>query len=175
MDKAANEQQFLELIQRYETITLEEIVAKVSEVTRRLNNGVDIYVEKDLGTIYYNVRNELTGFGKTSTCSLCRDPGNNEKYMCAYECIYGVLQESLCYKRTTYACTTFNIADDAGLEREPNNGNTYGAIAAAKTPRQLLDAYRNRARFMRRVWEEYQRIISIKETVMGEYDGTTEP
>lgn len=79
------------------------------------------------------VKKYLTGFGNWETCSLCQAVSFGylvECSDCMYEknlgCIYGVAKAT----------------------------KTYESIDLADTPKQLLTAYRNRAKFMRKLLRE---------------------
>ncbi len=97
-----------ELVDRYESITLEEI--------------------KECGTN----PEELTGFGDASTCTLCDGAGfkNNACADCN-ECFYVVFTNS--------ECNSFV------------NAKTYNRILEAYTPLQLRNAYRSRAKHIRKI------------------------
>ena len=75
--------EFKALIERYKTITLEEI--------EEAFDGND-YLS--------NVKESLTGFGFCLTCSLCRATVNNHGYVMCYDCIYEVFNG--CQRHETY-------------------------------------------------------------------------
>ena len=58
----SNKKEFLELIERYETIELDEIKAMMNELG--LSNGFTIVFVNKLA-------NALTGFSQFTTCTLC--------------------------------------------------------------------------------------------------------
>lgn len=108
--KAKNESEFLALKLRYETITIEEI-------------------EREW---YYDGKqtlSKITGYGDSSTCSVCK-PIND--IHCYQGCVYAHDGEQHC-------------SDD----------NTYGKLTRAESPSELLTACRNRAIHMGKVWEKY--------------------
>ncbi len=96
--------EFKTLIERYKTITLKEI-EKVFEK----------YGDSDMA------KQELTGFGFSSTCSLCAPIEDKYATNCG-GCIYG------------------------GFNKCVND--TYDVIANATYPAELLAAYRARAAYM---------------------------
>jgi hypothetical protein len=99
-----NIKQFKALIERYETITLDEIKQE------KMNKA------------------KLTGFDSPDTCTLCLAV----KQEC-YNCVYG----------TFCGC--------CGGE----NRSTYYGITDAKTVKQLLNAFRARAKHMRKTYPQY--------------------
>ena len=104
--KPKNIKEFQALVERYETITLEEIKA---------NPDPEI----------------LTGFGNSGTCTLCIKAGNCDK------CVYG--ESDTAY----YACI------------DGENKKTYFTIDNANTPRKILNAYRARAKHLRKNYSQY--------------------
>lgn len=82
---------------------------------------------------------ELTGFGSTSTCQLCQAIKANCKY-----CVYGKAWRDRC-GCPSYRCTT------------GKNRKTYDAIENAITPKELLKAYRNRAKHLK---ERYSDLLN---------------
>lgn len=78
-----------------------------------------------------NPANYLTGFGCFDTCSLCRIYFSRTCSNCPWVLL------------TKYKCNT------------RDNYETYGCISRAETPAELLDAYRNRAEYMRSVLAPY--------------------
>lgn len=105
-----NLKEFDELIERYETIQLDEI-----EKTWEINGR--------------NTANLLTGFGNSLTCKLCKTIRRMPTYHteCG-NCIYE--GETNCTKSSMRF--------------------TYLKIARAKTPLTLLQAFRDRAKAMRK-------------------------
>jgi hypothetical protein len=100
---ATNLTEFKALIKRYKTITLEEIEDMNCDA------------------------NELTGFGKTYTCTLCQAvPKKMNRFGLEPNC-----------RRCVYP-------GDTGCTRH----KTYQAIAEARDPEELLAAYRARAKYM---------------------------
>ena len=118
---AKNLPEFKKLIERYETITIEEIE--------------EAWSDDGEATGDYDARKELTGFGSTSTCSLCRPVMSKEHGLRCDKCVYG-------YK-------------DAMLIPMPcTRDDTFEMIRAADTPELLLSAYRARAKYMRTLIEK---------------------
>jgi len=95
--------EFKALIERYKTIPLEEIKGAFKS-----------------NRITFDVKAKLTGFGKTTSCSLCLPITN--LWTC-YGCIY---------------------TGPTGCTRH----KTYGGISSARDPESLLAAYRARAAYM---------------------------
>ncbi len=106
-----NLKEFKELVKRYETIGLEEI-----------ERAFILHEQEDFIS---SVQNSLTGFGKTSTCTLCWVM--DDEIDCQ-DCVYSS-------QRRTYKVCTIH--------------KTYDAIGEAETPEALLAAYRARAVYMR--------------------------
>jgi len=113
--KSKNIKEFKQLILRYESITLEEIELKECDA------------------------NELTGYGKKDTCTLCipvTDTENGHRHTHCFECIWSRIHDLY------VACT------------QEENAATYNAIDILNVrfdPDKLLKAYRNRAAYMRTV------------------------
>jgi hypothetical protein len=81
---------------------------------------------------YFNVRN-ITGFGDISTCTLCRKvKATIVNYRCE-NCVYEI----------SLGCLSFR------------NKVSYYRIINAQTPRQLLAAFRNRAKHLRKTYPQY--------------------
>lgn len=98
--------EFITLIKRYESITLEEVESNYE------------------GGIFsgYDIANRLTGFGNTSTCSLCLATCHN-----CIECVYG--KNKGCVK---------------GIFAKSSDD-----IENSDSPKELLNAFRNRAKVLR--------------------------
>lgn len=114
-----NLEQFKALIERYETITLEEI----QNVFRNIEYS-------------YSWAKELTGFGSMQTCTLCLATKDVSALpVDCKSCVWYFTNERHynCY------CT------------EQYNYETYIAIGEASNPSELLQAYRNRAEYMREI------------------------
>lgn len=117
--KPKNIKEFQALVERYETITLDEIMCNW--------NGGGI-----------NTAVELTGFGKDKYCKLCIAVGRNEYINlfdsngCCEKCIY-----------KGYNC-------NSGINRK-----TFVAIYNAETPQDLLNAFRARAKHLRKTYPQY--------------------
>lgn len=100
------------LIERYETITLEEIKSKWCY---SINHTVNI----------------LTGFGNSKTYTLCRAASKGCK-----SCLYSIYSRWSPYH--TYCEDSLESVD------------TYSAIENAETPKELLKAFKERAKFIRK-------------------------
>jgi len=106
------------LVDRYRTVTLEEINAAWDHQFPTSETGLE--------TAY-----KLIGFGRHRSCTLCiKSSGNNNGYdrncsKCIYEC----------------TCGCFNGAHNP----------TYQGIAKAKTPEDLLAAFRARAEHIKMI------------------------
>lgn len=118
-----NMETFVKLIERYETITLQEI-KDVMPVTKFYGE----YASKT-----------LTGFG-TLNCTLCKaafeisqeNKPDINSHLPPSNCIYCVYET------------------DWGCQEEGENEKSYYAIIDASCPEELLEAFRNRAKLMRR-------------------------
>ena len=100
--------EFKALIERYDTITLQEIEDVLTDVA---------WPE--------DAKQQLTGFGKHSTCTLCIAAGRTGDW-----------------GETCKGCVYHG---DMGCLRH----KTYDMICKAETPEELLKAYRARAKYMR--------------------------
>ncbi len=115
---AKNLPEFKALIERYETITLEEIRAA--------------WDADGEATGDYDVREKLTGFGSTGSCTLCAAARSPEGVLKCGHCVYTGRGEWL-------YCT---------------DHESYDTIRDAETPEALLSAYRARAKYMRTILKE---------------------
>lgn len=79
----------------------------------------------------YHLRS-LTGFGRHSTCTLCIATHDIKGYSDCNKCMYGGLLKC----------------------NDNENRKTYSDIRDAKTPITLLNAYRRRAKHMRKILEK---------------------
>ena len=116
--KPKNIKEFRALVERYETITLKEIKAAWEK---------EAWEKGNLTFIEHNCANALTGFGHTSTCTLCSKGGG----FCE-SCIYS--DQECC----------------GGI-----NEKTYFRIWNASTPRKLLNAFKARAKHLRENYSKY--------------------
>ena len=114
-DKPKNTKEFIVLMNRYETITLEEI-------KEAWENS---YVKRG-----HDVAQSLTGFGGSSTCTLCLAV----KEDCS-KCVYGRSE------RGWYGCL------------DKPHDKTYHNIDHTKTPLQLRNALRKRAKHMKEYYK----------------------
>ena len=113
--KPKNIKEFQELVERYETVSLDEIKDK--------------WVEES----FYPSASFITGFGQYDSCILCKKVKTTAFYTNCDKCVYGV---------------------ECGCVNELNV-KTYNAIEDAKTPKQLLKAFRNRAKHLRKTYPQY--------------------
>lgn len=129
-----NYRAFQRLINRYETITLEEIQYLDRET--ELNEFDPEFLAK-----------MVTGFGSIEKCVLCQEaieirnsiPGLTEK------------EESFCPFCVYYALDQTNRACFRPLRK---HDTSYDDILDATTPQELLDAYRTRAEEMKVFYNE---------------------
>ena len=88
-----------------------------------------------------DVASDLTGFGSLSSCTLCLGAGVEEKDDC-WKCVY--------YRKRKddylFCCNT------------GKNLKTYYKIEEAMNPEELLEAFRNRAKFLRKTYPQYVKI-----------------
>ena len=110
-----NVKELIELIDRYESISLKEIK----------NTWISTNV----------VANKLTGFGDSRTCSLCKKVGYSD---------FGSPNCKDCVFEIQRGCSDSN--------RECYD--TYYGISLSKTPEDLLQAYRNRAAYLKERFKE---------------------
>ena len=125
MSTIKNLKEFKALINRYETITIEEI--------KKIDKGI----------IYKDTKMKLTGFGDYETCTLCIGVsyGPNNMGNCL-NCVWGVVLnnfETKGYYRPCYG------------ENKSITQKTMQNIASADSSKKLLTAYRNRAKHMRSI------------------------
>lgn len=126
MKPPKNKKEFQDMVQKYETITLKDIkeVWKTKfDPTLLLLNGRT-----------FCTANSLTGYGKKTTCTLCKKvvaTNMTINYNC-FVCVYGHY----------LGCIT-------GL-----NNKTYANIRLAKTPAKLRDAFRKRAKHLRKEYKD---------------------
>ena len=117
--KINNLREFKALIERYETITIEEV-----------RDVMDNMSSDD------SAASVLTGFGATATCTLCQHirPDFGDPLKCYTKgCVYAhTFKED-----DSYACISGELAD------------SYDMISDAEDPQALFLAYRNRAVVMR--------------------------
>lgn len=118
MKAPENKKEFQDMVRRYETITLKDI----KEVWKNKFDPTSLL----LNGRTFCTANSLTGYGKKSTCKLCK------KVNKCYECVYG----------DNMGCIT-------GL-----NSKTYTNIRLAKTPAKLRDAFRKRAKHLRKEYKD---------------------
>jgi hypothetical protein len=138
MKKAANEQEFLDLIKRYESITLEEIKTSVK-------------LEGDYAFAYDQVKTDLTGFGCTADCTLCRKASVEAGWSSCRMC-------DVCVWKMAYSVDA--VIDYSCCTGEPKI--TYDGINDADTPEDLLMGYRDRAEFMKNAWKKYKKLAKTE-------------
>lgn len=126
--KPKNIKEFQALVQRYETITLEEINKEWNRI--KPEPSWTIVVAK-----------HLTGFGSIASCTLCQAgyaiSASNPNY-CRF-CVYN-----------DNANDDVHVPCMRGLHTK-----TYEGITTASTPEELLNAYRNRAVFLKSMYSKY--------------------
>jgi len=119
-----NIEEFKKLVDRYETITIEEI-----------ENAAKRYSDED----FYLAKIDLTGFGNNNTCTLCQkslDQDNDDRCIA---CVYA--KDPIVF----------------GLSRcfSGKNNKTYNAIKYSNYALELLLAFRNRAKHLRKHYAKY--------------------
>lgn len=134
--KPKNIKEFKNLIEKYEKITLEEIQkvwkSFVEDAAEEYEYATGEYITEDARG--EDVAPELTGFGSCTTCTLCR-----AVLECCTECIYFRKRK----EDFMYCCNT------------GRNAKTYKAIDNAKNPEELLKAFRQRAKYLRKAYFKY--------------------
>lgn len=114
-----------ELVKRYESITLKEV--KDMWYMHMPNKMMESYDQ--LGGIAKGfIARELTGYGVSTTCTLCKAVATKLKIPECHSCIYT--------KITHHSCIT-------GI-----NKKTYSSIRHSNTPKGMLSAYRKRAKYI---------------------------
>jgi len=123
-----NKKQFIELIERYEAITIEEIQECFNEYKEN-PEAFEVYTTNRWAK-------KLTGFGSITTCTLCLESAKIGKTApnCKH-CVYNDWIDS----KTRQRCTKYE---------------TYQAISEANTPTDMFIAMKGRARFMRELLNE---------------------
>ncbi len=121
--KTSNRSEFKKLIERYSTLTIEEIegVSKVIQAKAKESKSFDN--ELSINGWGWTVANRLTGYGTGTTCSLC--------IVSCYNCQYA--------KQST------------GFIGRCSSFGDYTSISKAKDPEELLAAYKNRATQMKKL------------------------
>ena len=118
----------------YKTKTMKNLAKNLKEFEKLINRYETITMsevkecEKNHCSSFYGkiIANDLTGYGSINSCSLCRIAN----YDCK-ECVYVTEAGHRCHNDL--------------------NAKTYAAIGRAKTPIQLCNAFRERAKFMKRI------------------------
>jgi hypothetical protein len=118
-----NLKEFKKLIKRYETITLDEIKKEWKRIQSRYEDD-EI---SEFTTVGFFTAEHLTGFGFSSSCTLCRAVYNS-----CNDCVYGE------------SCGCVN----------GKNQKTYKKIEDCKTPKGLLTAFRKRAEHLKTHYKE---------------------
>lgn len=126
-----NVKEFIELIEKYSSITLERIEEVWNEYDASYVNSGEV------------MRN-LTGFGGCYSCSLCKAVGNevggngwNKNPNCrCHNCVY--------------------IARGTNFEYPPCVDETYENIEYAKSPQELHEVIQARIEFMKEVLKSYE-------------------
>ena len=118
-----NRQDFSELVKRYETITLKEIEDAMP--LSLFSGGVAAKHLTDFGTLNWTLC-------KTAAILYQIETGDNIYFSPPLICEY-------CFYNSEFGC-----------QEEGENENSYNRILDAKTPEELLEAFRERAKLMRR-------------------------
>lgn len=126
-----NVKEFIELIEKYSSITLE----RIEEVWNEYDES---YVHSG------EVIHSLTGFGGVFSCSLCKAVGNkvcgngwNKDPNCrCYNCVY--------------------ITRGTEFEYPPCIDETYENIDYAESPQELYEAIQARIEFMKKTLKSYE-------------------
>lgn len=135
--KPVNIKELQTLVERYETITLNEIKDKWTKT-----------IYSCAGQI--NAR-AITGFGSITTCILCTKTNDENYYSCnCFKCVHAD-NDSIRYNGY--------CSGDIFCKRG-NNQETYEKIITATTPKQLLTAFRNRAKHLRKTYPQYLTVSS---------------
>ncbi len=136
-----------ELIKRYNSITLDEIETEY----------------KKQGSMHLVPKN-LTGFGSDSTCTLCKeaesillsdniplDDDLKDSFFRCHTCIYNRVRNiELGYPDHLFTCQPVAcIADE--------NAASYYLIDKAKSAKELLFAFRNRAKHLRKLVDKIEK------------------
>jgi hypothetical protein len=126
-----NKKEFKELVERYETIGLDEINEEWYSEISSIDN-----------THSKRVAKLLTGFGSTKTCSLCKK-------------VKMQLWETPNCKYCFFHSKKFKNGDqDFGCINNENY-ETYLGIKLSETPEELLRAFRKRAEHLRTNYSKY--------------------
>jgi hypothetical protein len=120
-----NVKELIELIKRYESITLKEIAIDIDK---------DEYIDGR------KIARRLTGFGSIETCTLCQKVGYdsiNDNPFCNH-----------CVFEHPLGCTSSDVNNECN--------KTYFAIFNAESPKELLQAFHNRAKYL---FERFKELI----------------
>lgn len=116
------------LLEKYQSITLDELTKVWLDL--ELDNGCEIQGADVLA--------EITGFGCTSTCTLCQEAKSlkvDGEFFCNH-CIYSIHG----YPSIDMLCID----------------HTYDAIVDAKTEKQLFEAIQNRIKYLEETIKFYE-------------------
>jgi len=129
MPEILNLKEFITLIKKYESITIDEI----KKQARKLRKEGYIFRHAYLPRT-------ITGFGSFTTCTLCKSIKKIE------------IKETNIYLRYSGGCDhcVYEILNSYRCNEGPNS-KTYNRIEDAGNSRQLLAAYKARARYMRQL------------------------
>jgi len=152
--RACNEQEFVALIAKYESITIEDIYAIWTSIYDLNSESGFKYSFKGSITM-----SRLTGFGFMDTCSLCRKCNiefvANDKHICNI-CVYGVIG----IRNLQCQCNNTDL----------DTNKSYEAIEKAKTPEELMEAIHVRAEVMRHIYNLYLTLKGkMKKTIFVVY------
>ncbi|MCF8008168.1 MAG: hypothetical protein K9K32_00255, partial [Halanaerobiales bacterium] len=111
--------------------TFKKLIKRYENITREeIARKVDNYSDEKGNLEWYILKRDLTGFGDAADCILCKEV----KKQCGH-CAWMKLTESKCF--------------------EKENGKTFNQIDDAETIESLYQAYKDRAKYMRKVLEKY--------------------
>jgi len=131
---AKNIPEFIALIKRYETITIEEIEAEII----KLKSYDNIYYCFDKNILFEITKRNLTGFGSPTTCTLCIAAKFSAfDINCCNKCVFSIKNDDM-------GCIAYNVEIQ----------DSYYKIGDADTTTKLLKAYHNRAKVMRKFAKE---------------------
>jgi hypothetical protein len=116
-----NLREFKELIERYETITLDEIK---TEWKIQKDKGWE-----DVDYLAYHTANKLTGFGSGSSCTLCK--AVKDEYVRCSDCVY----------QYSYGC--LNDVNEKSYNKIENTKTARGLFSAFRNrAKHLKETYK---------------------------------
>lgn len=144
--KPENIKAFNALLKRYESITFEEI-------KRQWDYNFSSYPWVDAG----DVARDLTGFGSIEACTLCTAIEGNQLAETNVDFKHWICPKCVYYRKRK---DTMMFCCNTGKSRD-----TYQGIDEAHTPEELLEAFRNRAKYLRKKYSQYVEIQSSENSV----------